>query len=146
MKYRSARVFAETFGQYMASHAYELRTLLGTGVVVSPIPLSSSKMRKRGYNQAESLARAVCQTHGWTFARALEKTRDTKSQTECKNVRERRNNVKNSFAITPGFSPERKTILLVDDVLTSGATIDECACVLKEAGAEKIYGIVLAKG
>lgn len=146
MKYRSLHTVAEILGRHLASYLYEMRSLMGNDVYVVPVPLSKKRMRRRGYNQAEKLSSTIAEIHGWRHANALIKIRDTKSQTECATPKERQKNVKGSFSVAPDFSPEAKTILLVDDVYTSGATIDECARVLKDAGAKKLYGAVIAKG
>lgn len=128
-------------------------------LIFVPIPLSSSKFRKRGYNQAEILANGLAKRldiRAWSL---LERVIDTKSQVGLKRE-ERIENIKNAFKISNNyqFSCEAgsgsarqisnfqyKTIFLVDDVLTSGSTFLEAARILKRNGAQKIYGLALAK-
>lgn len=114
---------------------------------VVPIPLSRGRYMKRSYNQAAIIAGMVAKKIGRPlFMRALIKTVKTEPQVG-KDLSERRDNLKGAFSV-PRFLAQpvrKKRVLLVDDVVTSGATIDVCAGVLLRAGAERVYALILAK-
>jgi ComF family protein len=118
--------------------------------VLIPIPLDKNKLKRRGYNQSEELAKELSKILQIpVISDILIKTKITKPQMELSKA-EREKNIKNAFLIK---NPEqirqlagsRKKIFLVDDVYTTGSTMEECARVLKEAGAKQIWGIALAR-
>ena len=108
-----------------------------------PVPLSKERFQKRGFNQAEKLARYL----KFPILDCLERTRDTKPQFDLK-LEERKENVKDAFTLNSNFKFQisNSSVCLVDDVATTGATLSECAKVLKKAGASKVYAICIARG
>jgi ComF family protein len=113
--------------------------------ILVPIPLSKKKLRWRGFNQAEEIARELANFLKIPLiSDCLVKIKETKDQVEL-SEKERRENVKGVFFVKNKEEIVGRNILLVDDVFTTGATMEEAARVLKEAGAEKIVGIVIAK-
>lgn len=111
-----------------------------------PVPLHPSRKRERGFNQAEDVAGIV----GAVLGVAVEKKcfiriKKTKSQITIRNKEERRKNVDESFFVVEPNKIIGKNIILIDDVFTTGATMQEAAQTLKEAGARKIVGFVVAK-
>lgn len=111
---------------------------------VVPVPIGIVRQAQRGYNQAALLALPIAL--GLNFAyrpKAIEKIRDTRSQVGL-SLSERLENVKGAFRAKPELV-ESKRVLLVDDVTTSGATIDACGEALFEAGATQVFGITLAR-
>jgi ComF family protein len=114
-----------------------------------PIPLSSSKLRKRGYNQAEILAKELSKKLNLSVKNLLERTRETKTQVGLTNL-QRKLNVKDAFILNSSFitnhsSLKNVNIFLVDDVATTGSTLLEAAKVLKRGGAAKVFGLTLAR-
>lgn len=120
--------------------------LLRNKWVFVPIPLSSSKLRKRGYNQSEILANELSKKLGFEVQNSLKRIKETKPQFGLK-LKDRRKNVKGAFAIKKKKKYQMKGahIFLVDDLLTSGATLMEGAKVLKRRGAKRVIGITLAR-
>ncbi len=112
--------------------------------LVVPLPLTAKRRRWRGFNQAEILARPFAHHFAYAFGQDLERTAHRPPQTAL-NEKERTLNVKGAFAWRGGDLRDKK-IILVDDVVTTGATLNEAASVLRAAGASRIYGLVLAKG
>jgi competence protein ComFC len=108
---------------------------------VVPVPLHRSRLRKRGFNQAELLARGVAEKMKATVSDTLEVVRSTRDQVEL-SAAQRRANVTGAYAATV---PLRGTILLVDDVFTTGATMSACAATLVRAGAEEVHALSLCK-
>ena len=114
--------------------------------VVIPVPLHEKRLRKREFNQSALIAKYLAASQGITvMLDCLVKIRDTMPQVGLSS-RERRKNIKGAFAINNRPLISGKDIVLVDDVVTTGATVRECSKVLKKAGARNIYVITLAHG
>lgn len=123
------------------------RHLEGEGVeVVVPVPLHAVRERERGLNQAALLARALARARGFPFEpRALERTRPTETQTHL-DREERQRNLRGAFCVRRPRAIAGRRVLLVDDVLTTGSTLGECAATLRRAGAEPSLALTLARG
>ncbi len=108
--------------------------------VIVPVPLHKNKQRERGYNQAEAIALGISTATGRpTAAKAVRRTRNTPTQTKL-SIDERRKNVEGAFSADPAALKlvRGKSCLLVDDVITTGATTSSCAKVLLAAGAARV--------
>jgi competence protein ComFC len=112
---------------------------------VVPVPLHPLRRREREFNQAEVLARELARRQGWEFCDALQRIRYTVTQTHF-DRRHRMKNLRNAFRVHRKAAIAGKRLLLVDDVLTTGSTLDECARMLQKAGAEAIYALTVARG
>jgi len=108
------------------------------------VPLHRSRLRQRGYNQALELARPLARALGVPLRHdVLQRSRHTEAQTELDAV-DRRRNVRGAFALCPGLAPPAHVAIL-DDVMTTGATLAECASVLKRAGVPRVDVWALAR-
>lgn len=115
-------------------------------LLVLPVPLHAKRRRWRGYNQSAILAEAVAKNFGWQHDdKTLLRHRPTKPQAKME-TGARCSNVDGCFSLKPGEDLRGKRILLVDDVITTGATIEACAVVLKRAGAKSVDALALIRG
>jgi ComF family protein len=118
-------------------------------ILLIPIPLHKRKRRQRGFNQSELLAKAVASHFSLNFhPKILFRIKNNPPQAKINNFSDRKENSKNIFQISsPNLNLIKgKWIILIDDVYTSGATMQEAAKILKKNGAKKIIGLVLARG
>ena len=112
--------------------------------VVVPVPLGVARQRERGYNQAALIARPVALASGLAYRpKALRRVRETHSQVGL-SLEERRENVREAFKARPDLVAG-VNVLIVDDTVTTAATMEACAVGLKEAGAERVYGLSVAR-
>jgi ComF family protein len=138
LKYEGRRSLARPLGAMMREHGAGV--LAGSDALV-PVPLHPSRRRTRGFNQADDLARAV----GAPVVRALRRVRATADQVQLP-ILERQTNVRDAFAITSaGTRLDGAIVVLVDDVSTTGATLDACARALREAGVREVRGLTAAR-
>ncbi len=130
-------VFAEQLADYLVILAWELD-------LVMPVPLSRERMRQRGYNQAALIAKPLALKLQLAYRpQALRRGKDTRSQVGL-TWAQRRQNVKNAFDASSRLVRDR-AVLVVDDVATSGSTLDACAGALRNAGARDVFGLTLAR-
>ena len=108
---------------------------------VDCVPLHRRRLRKRGFNQAEEMSRALAGRIGVAFSGKLRAVRGTRDQVEL-TAQQRRENVAGAFEVRGSVAGK---VLLVDDVFTTGATLDECAGVLKRAGAREVHALTLCR-
>lgn len=108
-------------------------------------PLHPKRRKKRGYDQAELLARRVGELTALPVAGTLEKVRATATQSQTGADEARRANVQGAYRALPGLDLTGKRVALIDDVATSGATLSECAAALRQAGAASVVGLTFAR-
>lgn len=114
--------------------------------LVIPVPLHKARLIERGYNQTALLFEEWANRSGFQWCEdLLVREKATQPQWQLK-LEERRQNIKGAFKVTRPESIAEKRILLVDDIFTSGTTMDECAKVLKRVGCKEVIGLVLASG
>jgi ComF family protein len=144
MKYAGKTYLADSLGPLMASFA--IKWLDTTeGLFIMPVPLHPKRLRERGFNQALLLARAIIPVLGAEIDfLSLRRIIYTRSQTGL-NSKEREKNVRRAFTMTGQRKLKGKTVLLVDDVATTGNTMNECARILKKAGIERVFCLALAR-
>jgi ComF family protein len=143
LKQSSGEMLADFLGELWAEHAASKLKELGPDVII-PVPLHWWRRWTRGYNQSETLARALARHLGLPFRpHWLRRVRNTPRQTS-QAPSGRRDNVKNAFRARSTASLRGKTVLLVDDVLTTGSTCSEAARALRAAGAGRVVATILA--
>ena len=143
LKYNQRPDIGEDMGRLMASEMLSSGFFDGVDVMV-PVPLSSKRMRQRGYNQSECLAEGIRQLTAIPIVKALRRKHFQQSQTQLRNRGERRNNVEGTFLLTHPKELCNRHVLLVDDVCTTGATLTACAEALK--GVENVKISILTLG
>ncbi len=141
-KFRNCSALAEALAAPMSEVA---RAPALTADLVVPVPLSTRNERERGYNQASLLARRIGGSLGLPVVAALMRVRPARPQSLTSDAFERRRNVEGAFAARRPDVLEDKAVLLVDDVATTGATLDACARALGAAGALYVGAITFAR-
>ncbi|MEK7568399.1 MAG: ComF family protein [Patescibacteria group bacterium] len=147
-KYKNFKNLSPVLGKIAVDYVNLLNPelkILKSGTIVAPIPLHSSRQRTRGFNQAELIASRLSDDFKLPLESPLGRTKKTKNQAHLKDNEERIENIKGCFKAKNIEKIAGKNIILVDDVFTSGATINEAVKILKENGAKKIIALVLAK-
>lgn len=141
LKYRHTTALARPMAGFMAELARQHE--LQVDVVIA-VPLSGRRQRTRGYNQAAVLARALALELELPLSDALVRRRHTPPQAGSADAEARRRNVSGAFACRGQEIADRR-VLLVDDVTTTGATLDSCSRALKEAGVAAVWAVTFAR-
>ncbi len=145
LKYQNQTASARPLVHLMTRYWLELGIKFENALII-PIPLHRRRLKSRGFNQAELLARRFAKKVGFPINTSLlRRVRYLKPQAECKNREERALNIQNCFQVKNSGLVSGKTIILVDDVTTSGATLLEAANVIKKAGSKNIIALVAAR-
>lgn len=142
-KFKEATGYASTFGRIMAECVKQ--QLRGQYDMISWVPLSSERLKKRTYDQAMLLAMSTALELDDVAAETLEKFRDIPAQSGIEGAEKRRANVSGVYRVPDPELINGKRILLIDDIVTSGSTLSECARTLKMNGAEEIVCVTLAR-
>jgi len=147
LKYGRVRPAASVLGRMLAEVIQGFGSEFVSAVIV-PVPLHRSKLRQRGFNQAEEIARAALKdlqrNELKLAAGVLSRRRTTESQTGLSD-QQRRQNVRGAFVVASPSEVAGEDVLLVDDVFTTGATVSECARVLRRAGADRVFVATVAR-
>lgn len=141
IKYRRNIGLADSIALQMAEFVRALKW--GVDVLI-PAPLGKNRLKERGYNQVALVARPLAYEVGMSYApNGLKKIRETRSQVGL-NAVERRENVAQAYQADPS-AVKRKSVLLMDDVATTGSTIAACTAALMSAGAAEVYALTIAR-
>ena len=141
IKYRRNIGLGESIAAHMADFVRSLHWPVDTLI---PVPLAPARLKERGYNQVALVARPLAYELGWRYAsHALRKTRETRSQVGL-NLSQRQENVRAAYQANQKFVQGR-SILLMDDVATTGSTIRACTESLLSAGANEVYVLTIAR-
>ncbi len=145
LKYKRVHGVGETLGAILADVAgRNCSSMDGATPVLCPVPLHWTRKFNRGFNQAEVLAEVVGRAWGWDVKNLLRRTRSTGSQVGRKRA-DRLVGVHDAFRMK-FLNEVPRYVILVDDLSTTGSTLDMCAKALKKAGVERVEGLVLAMG
>lgn len=150
----------ELIHNFKYNHILEIKDVLGAALlnglrenqifdsrtIITAVPLHFWRQARRGYNQAEVLADYVASHLKFEKNfKILKKIRWTNPQVKY-GGKKRRKNLENAFVFNKNYKIANRTVLLVDDITTTGTTLEECAKVLRAAGARKVWGLVVARG
>ncbi|MEG1612550.1 MAG: ComF family protein [Clostridia bacterium] len=136
-KFGNKQYIADELAKMMCDEYFEAN--FSCDVVVA-VPMSEMELRERGYNQSSLLAKAISARLNLPYTETLLKVRDTSDQKHLKG-RDRRDNLKGVFYVADNSMIKGKTVLLIDDVFTTGATINECSRTLKKHSARSVYSL-----
>ena len=145
LKFQRDRSALSAIQTLLAAAAEQLPQAVTEATLAIPVPLHAERRRQRGFNQAELIFREGLEARGLLWADILCRSRPTQPQYGL-DARQRRENVRGAFSLQPGTELRDQQLLLVDDILTTGATLEACARVLHKAGAASITILVLASG
>ncbi len=140
-KFRGMQQYAGAYGRLLAMQLLRMKAEFD---ILTWVPVSKKRRRKRGFDQSELLARTVANELGVSCVRTLDKVRDNPSQSKLKGTEARRANVINAYS---SVEPERfvnRHVLLIDDIMTTGATLSECSRILLTAGAASVQCATVA--
>jgi len=138
----------EPLGAWFADQLAEVLRVEGerlAGDVVVPVPLHRERERERGYNQATLLSKPLARKLRLPHEAALLMRTRARPDKQVLSLEERWESVRGAFATRPGIQVDNLRVLLVDDVLTTGATLDACSRALREAGAKSVIGLTVAR-
>lgn len=141
-KFNGVKSFAVPFGKYITDILSSNFDVAKVDFITS-VPLHRTRRKERGFNQSELFAREISRLTGARYVEALNKVKKNKIQHEL-NFAERTENVKGVYAVADGVDLQEKTVIICDDILTTGNTMAECAHILFEAGAKQIIGATIA--
>lgn len=143
-KYRNCAQAGKILGKELAEVIKKDQDFISADFVVN-VP-NGNYDTERYYNQSMFLAKVIAKECGIKFMpNALKKKKRIKSQLKCRTRAERKENIKNAFSPTKGLDLNGKTVLVIDDITTTGATLNECAKALENAGAKTVYAATVAR-
>lgn len=140
LKYKSIK----DVGQTLARMIYYSTNFTQVEAITS-VPLHPQRYRHRGFNQATEIALELSKLTQTPFIKLLKRIRHSQPQAKISDKNQRLIHLKNTFALNQKV-PDLNSVLIIDDVTTTGTTLNECGLILKQAGVKKIYGLVVAHG
>lgn len=141
-KFQGQSVYAEVYGEFLSKCIDENEISCDS---ITWVPLSWRRLHRRGYDQARLLAEQIASRYGYSCVPLLKKVRDNPAQSRTGDAAKRKANVAGAYAAINEERIKGKRILLVDDIVTTGATLCEAVKTLKAAGAGEIICIALAQ-
>ena len=143
-KFRDSSYYAPVYAKLLAQCIKDCPDL--NYDIISWVPLSKEREHKRGYDQALLLAEATASNLDNEVTATLIKSRDAGAQSELGDKEQRSKNISGAYTAADPNNIKNKHVLLIDDIITTGSTLDECAKVLLDAGAQSVVCAVLARG
>jgi ComF family protein len=154
LKYKNKKVLGEILGNALYKNLIEEISDIkmfspGKPIIIVPIPLSKKRKKNRGYNQSFIIAQALKNTASENLFQIndnlIERIRETEAQAKINNRKKRLENIKGAFGLKePADEVRGRTIIVLDDISTTGGTLLEAMKVLKKAGAKKVLGFAIA--
>jgi ComF family protein len=146
LKYDNVMPAAPVLGKLLAEAITQLQPWGDSPPLLVPVPLHAGKRRERGFNQAELIVRSAARylQQPLEIATVLKRQRPTHSQVGLTRE-ERIANLRDAFRVVAPERVKGRTVIVVDDVMTTGSTVSECARVLKKAGAERVWAATVAR-
>lgn len=141
-KFHGLRFYSEEYAKLMLMNFTMEETECD---LISWVPLSSRRLRERGYDQARLIAEQLSRYLGLPCARVLKKVKNVRPQSQTGEWAARTVNIKNAYRVSGKIEIRGKTILLIDDIVTTGATLEECAATLMAAGAASVKALTIAR-
>ena len=142
---------SEKLGKILSQTLNKNLTIPNRDLVLIPVPLHKKRLKERGFNQADLLLHEISRYQqpanlpaGRQASNQLTRTKHTVSQVKSKSRQKRLENLKDAFTVNQKLSPH-KTYILVDDIATTGSTLEECCQALKTNGARNVWGLVIAR-
>ncbi len=142
-KFKGFRAYAQIYGEFLAKAIDEMEISCD---IITWVPLSKKRCRKRGYDQARLIAENLAIRMGVKCEKLIEKTVNNPAQSGTGNAENRKANVKGVYRALKPEITEGKRILIIDDIITTGATLSECAGILRKCGAAEIMAGAVAGG
>lgn len=140
-KFGGAASYAEIYSHFLGKCIDENGI---TCDIITWVPLSRARLRKRGYDQARLLAEGISLITGTECVPMLRKIRNNPAQSGTKDAAARKKNVSGVYVSCADCSPSGKSVLIIDDIVTTGSTLSECARILKNEGASRVTALTLA--
>ena len=141
-KFGGASSYAEVYGEFLSKCIDENDISCDS---ITWVPLSKKRLRKRGYDQARLLAEALARRQGLPCVPTLQKVHNNRVQSTLRDAKQRKRNVRGVYEALPETTLIGAHILLVDDIVTTGSTLSECARVLQNAGAIQVSAAAVAR-
>ena len=141
LKFNGEKFLAKNFASILAKKLEEISIDVD---FITFVPSTAKRVKERGYNQAQEVAQELSKLVNIACLNVLTKTKETAHQTQL-NRKERLQNLIGSISVLDKWQVKGKNVLVIDDVFTTGSTLSACAKALKKAGAQKVYGLTLAK-
>lgn len=144
-KFQNQSYLSTFFAKSLLNHKKMSRILEKYDIII-PVPMYRKKEKRRGYNQTALIAREIAKAYKNLVydGKSLQKIKDTKMQSSLDKT-ERRKNIKNAYKVINQQKIKDKKIILLDDIYTTGSTVNECSKVLKQSGAKEILVVTIAK-
>lgn len=140
----NSKPYLSNFFAYEILKSKKVYEILKSCDIIVPVPMDKKKRNERGYNQTELITKIIEEKSGIKEEKILLKTKATKTQSLLA-IHERKQNVENAFCIKNLEIVKNKKIIILDDIYTTGATVNELSKLLKEAGAKSVFVLVISK-
>lgn len=145
LKYKGVRNYGEILGRALAQSYKRFQIQTPASSIIVPIPLHYSRFQERGFNQSLLIGEVFGTLLNIPLSQGLIRKKETRPQVTLKNYDERQQNVVGVFSIPDATKIFKKTVILIDDVATSGATLREAAQTLRKAGARSVWALTIAR-